>query len=176
VSRVLDQPVQGGPAAVQLGAGRLDLGQLVANQAGRVDPGVEADRDRLQAETEVAQGQHLVQPDQVGLGVLAVAGRAALARRQQPDVVPVVQGADGQAGGLGHLADPQGCGLVHADPACTLTSRQVQAPEFPVRRLTSALRAVTIAGMPGGDVIGREPELGLVSAFLDRSVEGPPDS
>jgi hypothetical protein len=27
--------------------------------------------------------------------------------------------------------------------------------------------------MPGGDVIGREPELGLVSAFLDRSVEGP---
>ena len=27
--------------------------------------------------------------------------------------------------------------------------------------------------MPGGDVIGREPELGLVSAFLDRSVERP---
>jgi DNA-binding CsgD family transcriptional regulator len=27
--------------------------------------------------------------------------------------------------------------------------------------------------MPGGNVIGREPELGLVSAFLDRSVEGP---
>jgi len=26
--------------------------------------------------------------------------------------------------------------------------------------------------MPGGDVIGREPELGLVSGFLDRSVEG----
>src|SRR4029450_4415136 len=31
----------------------------------------------------------------------------------------------------------------------------------------------TIAGMPVGDVIGREPELGLLSAFLDPSVEGP---
>jgi hypothetical protein len=27
--------------------------------------------------------------------------------------------------------------------------------------------------MPPGDVIGREPELALVSAFLDRPVEGP---
>jgi DNA-binding CsgD family transcriptional regulator len=27
--------------------------------------------------------------------------------------------------------------------------------------------------MPGGDIIGREPELGSVSAFLDRSAEGP---
>jgi hypothetical protein len=39
--------------------------------------------------------------------------------------------------------------------------------------LTSTLHTVTIVGMPVGNVIGREHELGSVHAFLDRSVEGP---
>jgi hypothetical protein len=40
-------------------------------------------------------------------------------------------------------------------------------------QLTSALHGVTIFGMPVGDVIGRDPELRSVSAFLDSPVEEP---
>jgi hypothetical protein len=58
----LDEPAQLGPPAFQLRGGRLHLGQVVADQPGRVDPGVEADGDRLQAKAQVAQGQDLVQP------------------------------------------------------------------------------------------------------------------
>jgi DNA-binding CsgD family transcriptional regulator len=54
-----------------------------------------------------------------------------------------------------------------------LLAAGVRALEHATGSLTSARDGVTIVGMPAGDVIGREPELGLVSAFLDRPVKGP---
>ena len=58
--------------------------------------------------------------------------------------------------------------------ARTLTSHRVRAPVPGGREeLTPAPAAGTIAGMAAGGVIGREPELGLVSAFLGRPGDGP---
>ncbi|ARZ67023.1 hypothetical protein SMD11_1362 [Streptomyces albireticuli] len=77
---------------------------MVADQAGRVDPGVEAGGDGLQAQPQAAQGQHLVEADEVVLGVLTVPARRAPRRAEQTDGVPVVERAHGQAAGLGERA------------------------------------------------------------------------
>jgi hypothetical protein len=91
----------------------------------------------------------------------------------RPMLVPVVQGADGQAGGLGHRADLHGPRLVHG-PSLHPDVHVRCKPQFGGGDFGAALSRLPVCAV--GDVIGREPELGLVSAFLDRSVEGPPDS
>src|SRR5690606_16826207 len=61
--------------------------------------------DLLQREPELAQREDLLEPRDLLLPVQPVAGAAARGRPQQPDPVVVVQGADGQPGPAGQLAD-----------------------------------------------------------------------
>ena len=66
---------------------------------------VERGLDRLEREPEAAQRDDLVEPLDVRRAVAAVAGAGALGRAQQPDLVPVVQRPDREAGGRRELAD-----------------------------------------------------------------------
>ena len=61
-------------------------------------------RDLVEGEAELAVEHDLLQPLQIVLAVAAVAGRRAVARRQQSDLVVVVQGPHRDAGERGDLS------------------------------------------------------------------------
>ncbi len=68
---------------------------------------VEQEGDLLEPEPEPPVDDDVLQSREVGRRVEAVAARGACARRQQADLVVVVQGAHCHAERIGHLADGQ---------------------------------------------------------------------
>jgi hypothetical protein len=68
---------------------------------------VEQARHLVEGEPELAVGERVVQPGDVGAGVPAVPGAAAAARPHQPHLVVVVQRAHRHPGQPGDLPDAQ---------------------------------------------------------------------
>ena len=118
------QPLDPGQQLAVLGP------QLVAGGRARAVGGDQR-RHLLEVEAELPPGQHPLQPGHVDRRVGAVAVGRPPARRQQPDLVVVVQGAHGDSRQPCDL--PHGVGLlVHARDA--RTSRHVQGQPLKVRR------------------------------------------
>jgi hypothetical protein len=85
--------------------------ELCADQRARVARAVAVEQraDLAEREAEAAERDDPVQAPDVLVGVQAIARLAAPRRRQQADLVVVMQRADRQARGRRHLADaPQG--------------------------------------------------------------------
>jgi len=88
---------------LDLGLDLLDLGlQHTGQWLGCL--AVQQRHDGLQRQAGVAQGQHAVQAQHVGLAIAAVAGFAAARGAQQAEFFVMVQGAHREAGALGQLS------------------------------------------------------------------------
>ena len=115
--------------AQELGVDRLQLGGDRVLQ--REPVALERAGDPRERHAEGAERHDLVQPADVGLGVAPVASLRPLRGPYEPDLVVVVQRANGEPGALRELTDTKavvGCCLVHGPPY-DLTQRQGQGVE-----------------------------------------------
>ena len=98
--RVVQQPrqptLQGGQRADLL----LDTGEMASHGRGRAVLGLQQRPDLLERQPEAPEREQPVQPLHVGRPIQAVAAARAFGRRQQPELVVVVQRADGHARAL----------------------------------------------------------------------------
>lgn len=60
------------------GDGRLHSRQVITYQACRIDPCVETDGDSIQRQPQTTQRQHVIETNEVVLGVFPVSSRGAL--------------------------------------------------------------------------------------------------
>ncbi len=101
VERVEDAPQP--PAEVaSLGQLLLDTRQVGGDRRAQIRAlAFEGVADLVQREAKAAQGDDPVEPPHVAVRVAPVAGRRSLGRCEEPDLVPVMQRAHGEAGRLG---------------------------------------------------------------------------
>ena len=113
----LEDPLQASsqaPRVQELSVDRLQPGGDRVLQ--REPVALERAGDPRERHAEGAERHDLIQPADVGLGVAPVAGLGPLRGPHEPDLVVVVQRANGEPGAVRELADPQavvGRGLLH---------------------------------------------------------------